>query len=340
MPEGGPSPVVPSQFNAPKPNGATAPVTPAPEVVKPPVAQAAPSEVESLRARLAEAERREVTEKKTRITETRQWQREKQTFSEKLKAADAYERLKRTASVNKMAAAKELFGEKWHEELNMQAANGGAPTAESIALEMERTEERALEKFKAQQAEERKAQQEAADRQTQQRLAAHTSQAVEFAKSTAAEYPIFEQFKSPERAAGAIVQRQRDVYESTTKRDPETGQVLVSGRVMTFKEAADAVEADLEEIAATAVKYPKYADKLRSKLTAPAAVGTVPVASSSSQSQQQQAQQKQSEGRRSLSNDMTGSNLASAAPTFETDEQRRERSIKKYYEALESKGKA
>lgn len=336
----GPAPVVPSQFS-PKVNGVAAP--PTPEVVKPPPAAPAPSEVETLRAKLAEAEGREVKEKRERITGQRQWEREKQSFGEKLKLADEYARLKREAGVNPGAAAKALWGEKWHEHLNTVQANGGAPTAESVALEIERAEERATAKAQADQQQRDKAAQEAQQRRLDVQLRAFNAEAVEYAKSSAKDYPLFARWKTPERIADMLVGRIRAEHDATVQRDPETNDVIRPGRVMSFKEAADAVEADMVALAEEAAAHEKYQERVRSKLTPPKSPGNhspvVAAPSSKSESQQSPSSQSSQQGRRSLSNDLTGSTRPDA-PENLTDAERMRRALAKYNEALAAKGKA
>jgi hypothetical protein len=335
---GGPAPVTPSQFN-PKPNGATSTAqTPTPQPAtqtatpEPKAAtqtQAAPSEVETLRAKLQEAEQREVQEKRTRITERRQWEREKLTFGEKLKLADEYSRLRSEARINKRAVAEKLWGEKWHEELNTEMANGGALSPEAVQAALDERDRRAEEKMKAAQAEQQKAADEARQRRIDAQVRAFTSSAVEFAKTSAKDYPIFEQFKTPERIGGALVQRVRDVHDATTKYDEE-GNVVVPGKIISLKEAAELIEKDLLGIARAAVGAEKY----RGELTPERASGTVSgvAAAQQPQSSQSPPSQSQQQGR----NDMTGSTRPNA-PIL-TDEERRQAAIKKYYEALAARG--
>jgi hypothetical protein len=343
----GPSPVVPSQFT-PK-NGTAAPVngtptqtaTPAPAVVTP----AAPSEVEQLKAKLIEAEKREVTLKREAITTRRQAEREREqqklSFGEKLKAADQYARLQKLSQADKLAAARELFGEKALEELNTLAANGGAPTAASVAHDADQREKRILEEIDAREQKRANEQREASQRAEAARLRAHAAQASEFAKTATTDFPLLAwRAKTPERIAQVILQRQISEHADTAQRDPETNEVVVPGRMLSFKEAAELIEADLYAIGEQTAAVEKYAPKLREKLTLPKTPGNhSPVAAVAAQSQQSPLPQSLSQGRRSLSNDLTGSTPPDA-PEFLSDDERLKRSIAKYHEAMAAKGKA
>lgn len=320
----GPSPVVPSQFTAkpsvtptPAPATVTPTPTPAPAIV---------SETDTLRAKLAEAERREVLEKRTRVTEKRQWERERLGFGEKLKLADKYARLEKLAAIDKAAAARELLGEKYLEDLNTVAANGGAPTAASIQLELDRRDQEREQKARQQQEEQQRAQQEAREKARQAQLKAFHGEAAEFAKANSAEYPIFSRFSSPESLANALVQRIRLEHDSTVQRDEETGAVLRPGRLMSFKEAAEAVEADMLAIAEAGVSHAKYRDRLAPKLTPAKPAGTVVEKPKPPSPQSQTSPQGQTS---------TGSSTLQRPLT---DEELREKAIAVYHKTIADRG--
>jgi hypothetical protein len=157
------------------------------------------------------------------------------------------------------------------------------------------------------------------------------TQAIDFAKENQKDYPLFEQFKSPERIAGALVNRIREIHDSTIQRDPETNEVLRPGRVLSFKEAADSLEADLIAIAEQAAGSPKYQDKLRAKLTPAKTPGTVPhvVKSLPVSSQGSESSQSSSQPRRTLGNDLTGS-TPPAPPKHRTEAERTAAALEAY----------
>jgi hypothetical protein len=342
---GGPSPVTPSQFT-PK-SGTSAPVNgtatttqpPAPAVTTP----AVPSEVEQLKAKLAEAEKREGTLKREVVVGRTQWQREreqqKQTFAEKLKDADWAARIRKLAAGDKLGVVRELFGEKGLEELNTLAANGGAPTAASVADAIEQAERRAEEKFKQQQAEQQKQAEESERQAFETDVQTARSEAALLFEHKGADYPLLAEFGDKEAVGRALANNltraELDRYRAALK----VGDT--EARIGIMRAVAERVEARAFALAEKAFGTEKYAPKLREKLTPAQKPGNPSpvVKSSQPQSQQSPSSQSLSQGRRSLSNDLTGSTPPDA-PTSLTDDERMRRALAKYEEALAAKGKA
>lgn len=302
-----------------------------------PPAPAESPELKTWQERATKAEQLAAQKTREEIVNRRKWEGEKKTFAEKLKMADDHAKLMREKDINPTAAAKRLWGDKWHEHLNTVAANGGAPTAESVQLEIERAEERATQREQQRQEQAQQQMREAAQKRVEQQMRAFNANAVEYAKGDGNEY-LVQQLGSPERVAGALVARIRGVHDETVQRDPETGEVLKAGRILTFKEAADALEADLVAIAERTADNPKYQEKLRAKLTPGKTPGTVPpvVKSSPVSSQGSQSSQSSSQPRRTLGNDLTGS-TPPAPKQQRSEDERLKASLAKYHELAKTK---
>lgn len=312
--------------NGVKPGAAQTPVTPPTQS-----APATPDELTTTRERLKSAEAAAERAKRDEIVRARQWSREKQTFGEKLKQADEYERLKREARINKGAVAQKLWGEKWRDELMAEEVNGGVPSRESVAYELEQRDRSWEEKLAAREAEQRKAQEDATQRSLQAQIKAFRAELTEEAKTKAGDYPIFGQFKTPDALGDTLMRYIQNEVDRTTQKDSETGEIVRHGRVMSFKEAAEALESDMLAIADNAFGHEKYAPKFRERLQPQKPSGTVPNVAKSSQSVSQ-GSQSVSQPRKTLSNDLTGS-TPSDAPRYRSEEQRRQDALARYAEA-------
>lgn len=320
------TPVTPVTTNGAPKGAAQAPSAPPP-------ASAAPETPAELAAARAEAAKwKESFEKKTRenIVTRRKAESERASFGEKLKAADEYAQLQKHANVNPIAVAKKLWGDNWSQRLMEVQANGGAPTADSIAFELEQREAAFDKKLAAHDEALRKAQSEAAAKQTQNEIRQIQSDIAAYGKANAADFPLLmDRVGGDEKKfAGAIFQTIKNTYDSTSKRDPETGELLEHGRTMSYKEAAESIENELYAIAEKAHTFEKYTPKLREKLQPPKPSGTVSpsvksVAVSSAGAVGQQPQ------RRTLSNDLTGS-TPSDTPKYRTNAERLAAAVAKY----------
>lgn len=341
----GPAPVTASQFN-PKPTGATATGTqtpaPAPAVVTPTPAPApavqTTSEVESLRAKLAEAEQREVSEKKTRIVESRQWQREKLTMGEKLSRADKYDRLTKLAGADKLAAARELFGDNALQALNELAANGGAPTAAGAAMMAEQAAKDAVDQLRAEQAEKDRVAQDAQKQaEATDRQQASAEGAMYFENVGIKDFPLLKALGDKTKVGNVLLAQFTPAEMARYRQAMAVDDV--DARVAMMKTVAARLESTMYQVAELAAADEKYAPKLREKLTpAQKAANNSPVVAGKPPQQSQQ-EQTQPQGRRSLSNDMTGSTPPNA-PEVLSDDERMKRAIAKYHEAVAAKKKA
>lgn len=313
------APTTPAPTNGVKPQTPTAPTTPPPASATPPP-DATAAELKQWQERAKKAESERDLAKREEVVNRRKWDSEKKTFGEKLKEADEYSQLKKHAGVNPAAVAKKLWGDQWYEKLTAINVNGGAPTADSIAFELEQREQKLRQEFADKEAEREKAAQAREQQALDARLRAFNAQAVEYAKDAVKEFEALEQLGTPESIGAALVAHVRHVHDSTIQRDPDTGAVVKPGRVVTLKEAAEAIENHLLGLAEKVAEKPKYQEKLRAKLTpAKTPASTSPVVKSSQASSQ--GSQSLSQPRRTLGNDLTGS-TPPAPSKYRTEEQR------------------
>lgn len=309
--------------NGVKPATAATPAVPAatPAAAPPPDATAA--ELKQWRERAEKAEQTAAQKTREEIINRRKYEGERKTFAEKLKLADEHAQLLKHAGINPAAVAKKLWGDQWYEKLTAINVNGGAPTADSIALEMETREQALRKEFDERDQKRVQAQQQAEQRALDARVRNFKGELLEAVKAKGAEFPLTaQQFKTPEQHAEAVFNFIVNEHARTTQKDPETGEVLRQGRAMSFDEAAAALEEQLYGIAERAAADPKYVEKLRAKLTPPKTPGTVPsVVKSSPVLQQGQSSQSSQQARRTLGNDLTGS-TPPAPSTYRSEEQR------------------
>lgn len=286
--------------------GASAPVQP---TTPAPAATAAPDPVAEAKKYRDEGQAAwEAAEKKARVNanESRKFASDKTGLGAKLteyeqlkKYRADQERLDSQAKLNKAAFLESKFGKDWYDQIVQERINGGAPTADTVALEVAKVEERfkgELDKRDQAAAAERA---QAEQRSIENELQQFRAEATGFAKANATEYPIFKRL-GDEAAIGA----QLDAWIR--------GEHSRTGKVLTFKEAADALESNMLAIAEEALGAEKYRSKLTEKLK-PAntsAVGGGP-------------QQRSTEAeRRTLSNNLTATTPGQKRP-YRTDEQRR-----------------
>ena len=269
--------------------------------------------------KLAAAEKRA----RINIVEARKFADEKKGIGAKLSEYEQLkkwkadqERLDQQAKLNKSAFLKSKFGDDWYDQVVQERLNGGAPTADTVALEVARVEEKLEKKFEEREAARQKEQEATRQQQVQNELRSFTAQAVEYAKSVSKEYPILEALGAEEQVGAALVQRIRAEHDRTIQRD-EDGAVVTPGRLLTLKEAAEAIEADLVAIAEKAFGVEKYKTKLTDKVK-PATV----VPSGAPQLRRTEAE------RRTLSNDLTATTAGRTPAT--TDEERRARAVAAY----------
>lgn len=291
---------------------APAPVVPAPVAPADPLAEAKKYRDEGAAERAAAEKARRV-----HAVEARKFADEKKGIGAKL---SEYERLVKweaeqkkldaQAKLNKSAFLKAKFGDDWYDQVTQERISGGAPTADTVGLEVERAKEELRKEF-----EEREQKRLETERQTQQAQAQaelrdfHRS-AADFAKANLKDFPVLEGLGDEQAIGATLVQRIRAEHDRTTVRD-ESGAITQRGRVLTMKEAAEAVENDLVAIAERAASAEKYREKLTGKLK-PVQSGVVGGA----------PQLRSTEERRTLSNGLTAT-TPGQKPTYRSDEERR-----------------
>lgn len=303
--------VSPSQF-APKPNGAPTNGTPAPPTPAPdPISEAKKFRDEG-------AALRDAAEKRSRVhaIEARKFADEKKGIGAKLTEHGQFQ--KRLAEIDKKIAnakldpepfLREYLGDDYYDRVISLKLNGGAPTAGTVTAAVEAV----TEKFEKRLADEREAmlrqQRESEDARVAEELKHYTSQAAEFAKLNAKEYPlVMRNFGGNEQAvANSVMAYIRSEFDKTQKSP-------------TFKEALEKFEEHYVGIAEAAAGVDKYKEKLTGKLkpanTSP--VGGVPQGGSRSGSE-----------RRTVSNDLTATTPGQRRqPT--NDDERRERAFAAY----------
>lgn len=318
------TPAAPAVTTPPK-NGAhpaqpQQPVTPPAGAAPPPDATGA--ELKQWQERATKAEQLAAQKTREEIINRRKYEGERKTFAEKLKLADEHAQLKKHANIDPERAAKALWGDNWYERLTAIKVNGGAPTADSIALEMETREQALRKEFDERDQKRAQEQQQAEQRALDARVRNFRTELLEQVKAKGAEYPLTaQQFKSPEAHADAVFNFIVNEHQRSTQKD-EDGNVVRQGRAMSFDEAAAALEEQLFAIADRAAGNEKYAEKLRAKLTPAKTPATLPpVVKSSPVLQQGQSSQSSQQARRTLGNDLTGS-TPSAPSTYRSEEQR------------------
>lgn len=315
-----PAPQTPAPQQQVKPNG------------QPPAAPAAPDPVAEAKKLVADAEAKlAAAEKRARVhaIEARKFADEKKGIGAKLseyeqlkKRVAEQDRLDAQAKLNKAAFLKAKFGDDWYDQIVAEKMNGGAPTADTVALEVERATEKLRKEFEEREVAREKAQREADATRVQNELRAFQRAAVEFANGAVKDFPILETLGDEEAVGDALVTHIRAEYDRTTKRDDE-GNVIAPGRVLTMKEAAEAVEARLLSIAERAASVEKYKQKLTAQ-PKPAQTSTVGAPQNRSTAGQGVPQAE----RRTLSNDLTGSTTGRQPAT--TDDERRRRAIEAF----------
>jgi hypothetical protein len=179
----------------------------------------------------------------------------------------------RAAAVEKLEALKKsdpdayfrsVFGENYYDTLTEMRLSGKAPPS----LELQAIREEMDGKVKALQAE-REAEKKAADEARGKAEESARARAVEeqkailekfeadtlaAVKGAAEKYEFISAFGQESKVAEVI----KLVCEQTTERDPESGRILKPGKVMSWEEAADAVEAELEKSLGSAVTGKKW----------------------------------------------------------------------------------
>lgn len=288
----------------------TAPAKPAVQTSAPPPTTPVVDTAAEL-AKLDNARRAIELKERSHVVNVRKFSDEKKTIGEKLSRYEQFEKLKANAKLNPEPYFKELLGENYYDRMVELRLGGGAPTADTVAAELAKIEERVEKKFQDRDAEREKASAAASKTQLEGARRQLLSEAAEFWTTNEKEYPIFKRLGDGPRISAMLAQRIEAEYNRSERRDPDTGALLMAGRILTHKEAADLLESDLLAIAEEAAAHDKYRTKLTAKLAPPKQPPPAP----GGPNQQ----------RRTLSNDLTGTTPGRTPPV--SDAERRERAI-------------
>jgi hypothetical protein len=281
--------------------------TAAPVVATPVTPAAAPAPVVDAPKTVSEEEYRKLRIDrdrivKAKITKEREWLTKEKDYGEKAGRLAEYEKNHQNAKLNVPAYLQSLYGDNWYDTV-VEAKLSGVSPANLMAGEIQKLREEMTEKLSAKDKAIERSQHESQTRAVDQARRQLSAEASSFYESNMNEYPIFAKFGDAKSIANTLAQRIEAEYHRSTQLDPETHEVLRDGRVMTVKEAADALENELVALAEEAASHEKYRGKLTAKLTPPKTPATVP--SKSQQPLSEVAQKPQQ--RRTLSNQITGS---------------------------------
>lgn len=279
----------------------TVPVAPAP------VVPAEPQEVAALRLEVARTKK---ASDALAMKQQRAHAEEKKTFGEKLSRLSELEKQDAQFKLNKTAYLEAKLGKDWYDQIVAEKINGGAPTADIVASELAKMEEKFEAKLAAKDAEQRKAQDAAqaqAVTQAERQLAAEGGQ---FFKSKSADFPLVADLGTPEQVGAELARRLKTHFHATTQRD-ESGQILMDGEILSLQKIAESWEGSLVALAKKAAAHAKYAEQFKPNAAPKSAAQPVE--------------------RRTLSNDLTGSTPSREPPR--SDAERRERALNAWQNA-------
>lgn len=300
--------VTPSVLNTPK-NGAH-PAQPQ-ESVQPKPNSAAPS-VEEREAQLKARE--EALNKKERVwrDEAKKASDEKKGLGAKLKEYEELKKYKHEREerdelrrLNPEYGLREDFGDNYREKLTKLFVDG-VPPADLIAAEFKRMRAEFKAELDAERAKTREQTTASEAQDVENTRAMVASDATAFYEANAKDYPVFERIGDAKRVGAILGQRIEQEY-------------MAKGRLITPKEAAEGLEADMFGLVETAVAHDKYKSRLQDKLKS----ANVSPSSGSPQGAPQQSSQ-----RRTLSNDLTASTSGRAPPR--SDAEREQRAIEAF----------
>jgi hypothetical protein len=295
------------------PGATVAPTPKAAPVVAAPVSAAAPMkspEVMAIEKQLADERRvREVMLAKQKAHLEGTAKKEREGLGPKLARLAEFEKDEQRAKLDPTGYLEKKYGKDWYEVVLAAKLNGGAPTADTVAVKLAEMEEKFESKLKTRDEEARAAaaeRQKAIDTQTRRE---HDAKAGAFFSSVAAEYPSIAGLGTAEEVGKELSRRREVHYEATTKRD-ESGALIAHGEMLPLQKICELWEGSIVKMAERVAAHAKYAEKFapKSAVVAPKDVG--------------QPQ------RRTLSNDLTGSTPARSAPA--NDIERRERANAAY----------
>lgn len=272
-----PDTVTPSAFSpaaqpkaAVKPTSPTVTQTPAPAVVTPTAPPAKSAEAQAYETKLQDERRRadiRLQRQKVALTaETKKEREARDALGPKLSRLAELEKLDAQAKMNPEAFLKAKFGDDWYDHVVKTKLNGGVPTADVLASEIAKVEERVEAKWKAREEELAKTQAAARDQSIAAARRGLQSEAATFWKTAATEFPVLEGLGDAARVASLLAERIEVNYNSTIERDEE-GQIVRDGQILTLKQAAEALENQILALSERAVAAPKYAERFKPKVT-------------------------------------------------------------------------
>lgn len=272
------------------------PNAPAAPAAAPAAAPPAPNEWES-KAKALQAERdRSVRE---RVVERRKFEGQLRQMQDRMKSLESIEQKfnqqQKLSRLNPVEFINSIYGEKGWDVIT-EARINGVPPASLIEAEMARVRE----EFNGELSKRDQAAQQAAQRAQQAQLEASvrevTGSMEAFVSQKTDAYPaLLERYGSPKAVADALFKHARAEWDKTVQYDAR-GVVSQPGKVLSAKEAADALEAQERAV------VEKITGRLTPKQTS-APIGGPKL----NTSQQQQVAQSQQQQRRTLSNDIVGS---------------------------------
>ena len=312
--------VTPSVLNAPK-NGATQQTQPSSDMPKPNGTAPTESPAEAaLRTREEVLAKRERTlkseiegftkskgglgQKLSEYEQLKKWKTERE--------ADDARRSKLKLNVPEYLRAE--YGDKAQEIVTSAYVNGVAPT-ELIEARLQQLNDSWEAKFR-QRDEEAKQQVTASERRgLDEARAAVSADAREFYEANANEYPVFAKLGDAQSVSAMLAQRIESEFART-------------GKLLSVKDAAEALESEVLALTESALEHEKYKSKLQDKLK-PATI--------QKSSEAQGVPGAPGSTRRTLGNHLTAS--TSERPPPRTDDERLERSIEAF-NAAHAKGKS
>lgn len=322
------TPVTPSVLNTPKPtNGATS-QTQQPDAPKPNSAAPAetPEQRQAAREQAIEKREKAFAAELNKFKDTNkglgaklsEYEQLKKEVPELRKYRDESEQRKQLRKLNPIAALEEDFGKDWADRVTSLRVNGVPPTdlVASVVQELRAEFKRELEARDVKTAEATTA---AEQSQIEETRAMVSGNAAKWYEANAKEYPVFERLGDPARIGQILGDRIEQHFRAKNE-------------LLTEKQAADMLEADMLGIVEAAVK----ADKYKSKLQPDAKSANVSAASGSVSGDGRTGSTQQSGvTRRTLDNSMTASTSGRAPPR--SDEERFKRATEAFNQAR-SKG--
>lgn len=283
---------------------------------------------------VAELKKAVELQKREKIVEVKRWknatEQEKKTSNERAVKIAEYEkriaeieRRDQYAKLNPVSHLKSLYGDNWHEFVNTIQANGGAPTADTVAAEISRMREDFDKKLSDKDAKDAEQQKAAQLRAMEDQAQAFVSRGAAWIDENKSEFPLLvkrargDAAQAAQWIANCVGQEWGKAIKPNGARDPDPSH---------FKPAAELIEAELLRQHDEALEVEKYAERFRNKLTPAKTAGIVPGVTKSQVVPSSLPQKSQL---KTLSNDLTGSTGSSTSPS-RSDEARRKQLYERF----------